>query len=96
LRALRAAPTLVFADNLQRRNIPEEALAWPGGDPGQAPRELVAILGAGRFRITDEACTAAYSPNGKLLAGGEDLFTLISATIRKIVLRSAPVAVGDC
>ena len=77
------ASALVRADPAIPRNIPEEALAWPGGgDPAQAPAELVAILGDGRFRVLDGGCFPAYSPDGKLLAvpGGNAVFVFDART----------------
>src|SRR5262249_28061198 len=53
----------VPADSLKREDIPEEALSWPGGgDPAQAPPELAAILGDGRFRLVGTARFPAFSP----------------------------------
>lgn len=69
--AAAAAP----ADALRRADIPKAVLASiGGGDPKRAPPELVAVLGDGRFRLTDISRFPAYSPDGALLAvpnGGE-------------------------
>jgi WD40 repeat protein/serine/threonine protein kinase len=60
----------VAADALDRRSIPRAALAWPGGgDPDQAPPDLVAILGDGRFRFLPSTWfRIAQSGDGQLLA----------------------------
>ena len=57
-------------DALRREDIPRAALGWPGGgDPDQAPPELVAILGDGRFRIQGGGLGfPAISPDGRVLA----------------------------
>ncbi len=66
---VQAAPAADPADALQRADIPEAVLAsLGGGDPKRAPPELVAVLGDGRFRITDISMLPAYSPDGALLA----------------------------
>jgi WD40 repeat protein/formylglycine-generating enzyme required for sulfatase activity len=57
------------ADALRRKDVPKAALTWLGlGDPRQAPPELVAILGDGRFRSLGQMSFSAYSPDGTLLA----------------------------
>jgi WD40 repeat protein/tRNA A-37 threonylcarbamoyl transferase component Bud32 len=56
---------------LRRDDIPPTLLALAGGgDPAQAPRELAAVLGDGRFLLPRIGQTAwmEQSPDGKLLA----------------------------
>ena len=58
-------------DGRKRDDIRPELLALAGGgDPAQAPPELVAVLGDGRFVLPGEGLTSwmAQSPDGKLLA----------------------------
>jgi WD40 repeat protein/serine/threonine protein kinase len=62
--------SVAFLD-LRRENIPPRLLALAGGgDPAQAPPELAAVLGDGRFLLPHVGRTAwmAQSPDGKLLA----------------------------
>jgi WD40 repeat protein len=69
-------PTIVkgmdeFFDALKRDNIPPSLLALAGGgDPDQAPPELVAMLGDGRFVLPHGGIRhwMAHSSDGKLLA----------------------------
>jgi WD40 repeat protein/serine/threonine protein kinase len=78
----RLAPA-VPADGLKQKDIPQAALAWPGGgDPGQAPLELVGILGDGRFRTFGVTCFPAWSPDHQLLAvpAGDAVFVFDSKT----------------
>jgi serine/threonine protein kinase len=57
------------AHSLEHDAIPKAALAWAGGgDPERSPKELVAILGDGRFRFFPPSWRIAQSPDGKLLA----------------------------
>jgi WD40 repeat protein/serine/threonine protein kinase len=56
---------------LRREDIPPRLLALAGGgDPAQAPRELAAVLGDGRFLLPHVGGTAwmDQSPDGKVLA----------------------------
>jgi WD40 repeat protein/serine/threonine protein kinase len=56
------------ADALKRENIPDELLKKAGGgDPQQAPSELVAVLG-GEHGHTQRVLAVAISPDGKILA----------------------------
>jgi WD40 repeat protein len=58
-------------DRLKREDIPRGLLALAGGgDPDQAPPELVAVLGDGPFVLPRREVTylMAQSPNGQLLA----------------------------
>jgi WD40 repeat protein/serine/threonine protein kinase len=58
-------------DRLKRENIPLALLTLAGaGDPDQAPRELVAMLGDSRFLLPNGGMRnlMARSPDGKLLA----------------------------
>src|SRR5262249_10209419 len=64
-------PTDEFFAALKRANIPPHLLALAGGgDPDQAPPELVAVLGDGRFVLPNGGIRdwMAHSPDGKLLA----------------------------
>jgi WD40 repeat protein len=57
--------------DLRRENIPAALLALAGGgDAAQAPRELAAVLGNGRFLLPRAGQTAwmEQSPDGKVLA----------------------------
>jgi serine/threonine protein kinase len=57
--------------NLRREIIPPRLLALAGGgDPAQAPPELAAVLGDGRFLLprTDSSNWMDQSPDGKVLA----------------------------
>jgi WD40 repeat protein len=61
-------PAMISLD-LRRENIPPSLLALAGGgDPAQAPPELVAVLGDGRFLHKAPINCVAYSPDGQLLA----------------------------
>jgi WD40 repeat protein len=61
--------TTLPLDSLRRQDIPLAALGWPGGgDPKQAPAELVAILGDGRLRLLGDIGFPDFSPDGKYLA----------------------------
>jgi WD40 repeat protein/tRNA A-37 threonylcarbamoyl transferase component Bud32 len=58
-------------DALKREDIPPSLLALAGsGDPAQAPPELVAMLGDGRFALPRRELTyeMTQSPDGRLLA----------------------------
>jgi WD40 repeat protein len=58
-------------DGRKRQDIPAGLLALAGGgDPAQAPPELVAVLGDGRFQLPQAGISAwmAQSSDGKLLA----------------------------
>src|SRR5262249_10573642 len=60
-----------YFEALKRDNIHPNLLAQAGGgDPDQAPPELVARLGDGRFVLPHggERCWMTHSANGKLLA----------------------------
>jgi hypothetical protein len=92
-----AAPPLPFAersrrlapaDALRREDIPPAALARAGGgDPGQAPRELVAVLGDGRLRRLSQGAFPAFNPAGTVLAvpSGNDvmLFDAVTGQYRR-------------
>jgi len=82
-------PASVPADALRRADIPEAVLTTlGGGDPKRAPAELVAVLGEGRFRLTDTSRFPAYSPDGTLIAvpnGGEVI--LFDANSGKLLRR---------
>jgi WD40 repeat protein/serine/threonine protein kinase len=56
--------------DLRREDIPARLLTLAGGDPAQAPPELAAVLGDGRFLLPHVGQTAwmDQSPDGKLLA----------------------------
>jgi WD40 repeat protein len=61
------------ADALEHKNVPAVARAYVGGGvPGQAPKELVGVLGEAAFRCPQplgaEPHRPAYSPDGKFLA----------------------------
>ncbi len=59
------------ADGLRREDIPPVLLARAGGgDPKEAPAELVAVLGESRFALPQEGLThwMAQSPDGRLIA----------------------------
>jgi WD40 repeat protein/serine/threonine protein kinase len=61
-------PDIVSLD-LRRENISPHLLALAGGgDPDQAPPELAAMLGDGRFLHKDFINCVAYSPDGRFLA----------------------------
>lgn len=67
--ATKTEPKIVPADALRRADIPEAVLASiGGGDPKRAPAELVAVLGEGRFRLTEISRFPQFSPDGALLA----------------------------
>jgi WD40 repeat protein len=57
-------------DGRKREDIPDHLLALVGdGDANQAPPELVAVLGDGRFTLPNQMVIGiACSPDGKLLA----------------------------
>jgi WD40 repeat protein len=61
-------------DALEPAKLPAAARATAGGgDPGQAPAGLVAVVGDGRLAHWREANAVVFSPDGKLLvSGGED------------------------
>jgi WD40 repeat protein len=67
-RELAARPSAL--DGLEPRNVPEIARAYIGdGDPKQAPRELVAVLGDTAFRGAGNfGSDRIVSPDGKVLA----------------------------
>jgi WD40 repeat protein len=57
------------ADGLKHEDLPEITRIYiGGGDPKQAPPELVAVLGDAGFRCPGGAGPPAFSPDGKLLA----------------------------
>src|SRR5262249_1943305 len=57
------------ADALRHEGVPEIARAYiAGGDPKQAPPELVAVLGDVRFRCDQRQGAMAISHDGKQLA----------------------------
>ncbi len=72
---------------LRREDIPPALLTLAGGgDPAQAPPELMAVLGDGRFLLPriGQTCWMEQSPDGKLLAVPLDedvvLFTVPTGT----------------
>jgi WD40 repeat protein len=67
------------ADGLEHKKVPEAARAYlGGGDPKQAPKEVVAVLGNTGFRHAIGHGQPVYSGDGKLLAivgrGGVSVF----------------------
>jgi WD40 repeat protein len=89
------ARRVVPADALKRANIPPGVLSQAGGgDPEQAPPELVAVLGEeDRFRLplAGLAYGPALSPDGTILAvpgqGGAALFDARSGTLLRTLGR---------
>jgi WD40 repeat protein len=62
------------ADALRREDIPPAVLAAAGrGDPADAPKELVAVLGGPSFRHQRYPVVIRPSPDGTLLVTREDL-----------------------
>jgi WD40 repeat protein/serine/threonine protein kinase len=60
------------ADGLKRSAIPKDALTdIGGGDPENAPPELVAVLGDTQFRGSARLEALAFSPDGKYLASSD-------------------------
>jgi WD40 repeat protein/tRNA A-37 threonylcarbamoyl transferase component Bud32 len=54
-----------------REDLPPVLLAQAGGDPAQAPRELAAVLGDGKYllpRVGQQTSWPEQSPDGRLLA----------------------------
>ena len=54
-----------------REDLPPILLAQAGGDPAQAPRELAAVLGDGKYllpRVGQQTSWLEQSPDGRLLA----------------------------
>jgi WD40 repeat protein len=77
--------------DLRRDDIPPLMLALAGGgDPAQAPRELVAVLGEGRFLLPRPGSLwwMEQSPDGKVLAVPLDADVVLFATPTGEYLRS--------
>jgi WD40 repeat protein len=63
----------VPADDMKASAIPRRELATAGGgDPKNAPPELVAVLGDSRMRAWGRSFTVAFSPDGKTVASGSE------------------------
>jgi WD40 repeat protein len=76
---------------LRRENIPPTLLALAGGgDPAQAPAELAAVLGDGRFLLPRAGQTGwmTQSPDGKLLAVPLDEDVVLFDVARGTYVRS--------
>jgi WD40 repeat protein len=78
-------------DDRKRDDIPRGLLTLVGGgDPAQAPSELVAVLGDGRFVLPGEGLTSwmAPSPDGKLLAVPRGSNVVLFDTVSGAVVRT--------
>jgi WD40 repeat protein len=74
------------ADGLEHKKVPEAARAYVGGgDPKQAPKEVVAVLGNTSFRHAIGHGQPVYSGDGKMLAivgrGGTCVFNATSGVL---------------